>query len=180
MKERQIKMPLLLWSLAALLALGALWLAPRTAEAPDTPVSKADTVGEVRLEENSELIQTLTYTRCEHSVKRRLTAPPELYGKNLQQVEALYPEWRITAFSAKEVSMEKQPDLYCPDHLVIMPNGAGYVCVYENKYGDALMLSRETELKLDSLPAAAREEVEHGLGFSTAEEVEMWLESVES
>ena len=31
-----------------------------------------------------------------------------------------------------------------------------------------------------ALPAAAQEDVEMGLGFDTPEEMEMWLESVES
>lgn len=180
MKEKTLKNPLILLCFLALTAALALCLLPRSAADEAEPSSPADAVNEVRLSDRSELIQTFTYTRCEHSLKRRLTAPVELYGKNLREVEALYPEWRITAFSAAEVSMEKQPDLFCPDHLVLMPNAAGILCVFENKYGDALLLVRELELPLDALPAAAREEAEQGLGFSTREELEMWLESVES
>ena len=145
--------------------------------------SKADTqasAGSVVLSEKSEVYQTLTYTRCAHAVTRRITAPVELYGKTMEEVAALYPEWRITEFSAAGVKMERQPELFCPDHMVLMPDGAGYLCVYENKYGEAMALVRETEIAVSSLPAAVQEEVARGVGFSTAEEMEMWLEGVES
>ena len=168
---------------AAALALAAIVLllpASSTDSESMPPVSPADAATETTLSEGGELLQTFTYTRCEHAVTRRLTAPVELYGKNLKEVEALYPEWRITAFSPVLVTMEQQPDLFCPDHLVVMPNAAGMVCVFENKYGDALALVRELELKADQLPAAVQEEIVRGLGFSTAAELEMWLESVES
>lgn len=161
---------------AALLAAAAAVSLPHPAETPDAQASAE----RLTLEEDSELLQTLTYTRCEHTVTRRLTAPVELYGKTMEETAALYPEWRITEFSPKLVKMERQPDLFCPDHIVLMPNGAGYLCVFENKYGDALALVRELTLEMKNLPAAAQEEAELGIGFSTVEELEQWLESVES
>ena len=180
MKEKTLKNPLILLCFLALTAALALCLLPRSAADEAEPSSPADAVNEVRLSDRSELIQTLTYTRCEHSLKRRLTAPVELYGKTMEETAALYPEWRITEFSPKMVKMDRQPDLFCPDHMVLMPNGAGYLCVFENRYGDALALVRELELEVKNLPSAAQEEVEEGIGFSTAAEMEQWLESVES
>ena len=174
-----------MWTLSALaalcLALG-LMLTPRQSTAPGElpPAQAADSAMGAVLSEGSELMQTLTYTRCAHRVTRRTPAPVELYGKTRQEVEALYPEWRVTEFSEKLVRMEQQPELFCPDHIVVMPDGAGMLCVFENRYGDALMLQRELGIDLKTLPAAIREELEGGMGFSTAEEMEQWLESVES
>ena len=76
--------------------------------------------------------------------------------------------------------MEQQISLFCPDHMVLMPDSAGMLCVFENKYGDALALVNELNIAVSSLPAAAQEDVEMGLGFDSPEEMEMWLESVES
>ena len=167
---------------AVLIVLGAVYLSSSgtTADGELPPASEAGAVGETVLAPGSELMQTFTYTRCEHTVTRRVTAPAELHGKNLREVEALYPEWRVTAFSPTLVTMEQRPEIFCPDHLVVMSDASGRVCVFENKYGDALALVRELELTLSRLPAAVQEEVEYGVGFSTAEELEMWLESVES
>ena len=180
MKEnaKRPKPLLFVFSALALAAAIAVLMLPQSdaASEPDRQVSLAETV----LSEEGELYQTLTYTRCSHEVTRRLTAPVELYGKTLEEVAALYPDWRITEFSAAEVKMERKPDLFCPDHMVIMPDGAGFLCVYENKYGEAMALVRELGIPLSSLPAAVKEEAERGMGFSTAEEMEMWLEGAES
>ena len=163
---------------AAVLIASAALMTPASGEAPGMDAQAS--AERVTLSEQSELYQTLTYTRCEHTVTRRLTAPVELYGLDMEGVAALYPEWRITEFSPVLVKMERRPDLFCPDHVVLMPDGAGYLCVYENKYGDAMVLVHELETMLASLPAAAQEEARNGVGFSTLEELEAWLESVES
>lgn len=174
---------LLLLSAAVLLAIAAVTLlmpGANTAPGELPPAKQVGTADTVKVQEDCELLQTLTYTRCEHTVTRRVTAPVELLGKTLAEVEALYPEWRITEFGAKLIQMEQQPDLFCPDHMVLMPNGAGVLCVFENKYGDALALVNELDLQLAALPPAVQEEVTHGMGFSTPQELEQWLESVES
>lgn len=174
---------LLILSAAVLLAIAAVTLllpGSSTAPAELPPARQVDTADVVTVEENCELLQTLTYTRCEHVVTRRVTAPVELLGKTLADVEALYPEWRITEFAPKLIKMEQQPDLFCPDHMVLMPNGAGILCVFENKYGDALALVNELDLELSALPDAIQEQLEHGMGFDTPQELEQWLESVES
>ena len=176
----------LIWWLASVAVLAAIAVAillmPSTAAAPtdDPPFQAVDAAKEGVVAENCELLQTLTYTRCEHVVTRRVAAPVELYGKTLADVEALYPEWRITEFSPSLIKMEQQPDLFCPDHVVLMPDGAGVLCVFENKYGDALALVTELTLTLDALPASLQEEARHGIGFSSLADLEQWLESVES
>jgi len=174
-----------MWILSAVaalcLALGLMMIPGESAAPGELPDAQAadSAVGGV-LAEDSEMMQTLTYTRCTHTVTRRIPAPEELYGKTRQEVEALYPEWRVTEFSDKMVMMEQQPDLFCPAHIVVMPDGAGMLCVFQNRYGDALMLQRELGIDVKTLPAAIREELEGGMGFSTAEELEQWLESAES
>lgn len=146
-------------------------------EAPLHQVGGADTV---RVRDGAELMQTLTYTRCAHTVTRRVTAPVEVYGKTLEEVQPLYPEWQITSFSSSEVQMSQRPDLFCPAHLVLMTSPAGKLCVFRNKYGDALALEKELSTDVSTLPAAVQEELSEGIGFSTNEELSGWLESVES
>ena len=183
-EKRFLLRPFLLGLLAvsAVLVLSVVVLSPEKTASDDglPPVSEAGNGNETVLSAEGELMQTFTYSRCEHRVTRRMTAPAELHGKSLKEVEALYPEWRITAFSPTLVTMEQRPEIFCPDHLVAMTGEGGRVCVFRNKYGDALALERELELSADQLPAALQEELAVGVGFATAEELEMWLESVES
>ena len=165
---------------AALLIAAALLLTPSAATDELPHAEAAGQSGTITPQEGCELLQTLSYTRCGHTVVRRVTAPVELYGLPLADAEALYPSWRITEYGSGQIKMEQRLQMFCPDHVVLMPDGAGMLCVFENKYGDALALVSELNIPVKSLPAAAQEEVQMGLGFSTPEEMEMWLESVES
>lgn len=175
---------MLLMSVAVLLVAAAVTLllpspkAQPQAEQSESRLANAPSAATVA--EGAELLQTLSYTRCEHQVTRRVTAPVELYGKTLEEAQRLYDGWKITEFSPAMIKMEQRPDLFCPDHLVLMPNGAGRLCIFENKYGDALALVKELETDLRALPAAVQEELAQGMGFSSLTELEQWLESAES
>lgn len=160
-----------------LLAGGFLLMQREDQEEPSYQVGGADAV---RVRDGAELMQTLTYTRCAHTVTRRVTAPVELYGKTLEEVAPLYPAWQITEFSSSEVQMSQRPDLFCPAHLVLMTSPEGKLCVYRNKYGDALAVEKELGTDVSALPAAVQEEVSVGIGFDTDEELSGWLESMES
>ena len=179
--NRFLSRPLLMaLGVMALIAAAVLLMTP-SAATEDLPPTRTVTQADDALpQEGCQLVQTLTYTRCSHTVVRRSAAPVEVYGQPLSEVEILYPAWRITEFGSTQISMEQQMQLFCPDHMVLMPDGAGMLCVFENRYGDAMALVSELNIPFKSLPAAAQEEVEMGLGFDTAQEMEMWLESVES
>ena len=182
-KKQPFRSPLWLIGAAVLLiavAAALLWPSESLAPAQEEQTQSAAADQAARLEDGAELFQRFTYTRCNHVVTRRVTAPVELYGKTLEEAQPLYPEWRITEFSPKALRMERQVPLFCPDHQVLMPNAAGTLCIYENKYGDALALVSELSVAVSALPAAAQEEVQDGLGFSTLEELEAWLENMES
>ncbi len=148
--------------------------------APEEPLVQVAGTEVVRVTDGAEVLQTLTYTRCEHTITRRVTAPVEVYGKTLEEVQPLYPEWQITGFSAQEVAMTQRPDLFCPAHLVLMTGDDGRLCIYRNRYGDALALEKQLDTAASTLPAAVQEELEQGIGFGTEEALSGWLESMES
>jgi hypothetical protein len=176
----------LLMGLAAILLLAAVTLLiPSNLEPPTpatslAPADQAAAGTTLRVAEGCELLQNLSYTRCQHTVTRRVAAPRELYGKTLKEVQSLYEEWQITEFAPKEIKMFQQPNIYCPDHMVLMPNETGVLCVFQNKYGDALALVEELKTEVSALPSAMQEEVRRGIGFASLAELEQWLESAES
>lgn len=176
---------------AALLAAAVLLiigLYPRNAIAPEasgTPSveGQADPAGvaaSTKVEEGCELIQHMTYTRCGHELDRRIQLPQELIGKTREDVEAAYDGWQVTEFLPKRITMARRFDLFCADHLVLMPDSSGTLCIYQNKYGDAMVLTQSLDLSLDSLPDAAQEEIRLGKGFDSYSDLEQWLEGMES
>ena len=61
-----------------------------------------------------------------------------------------------------------------------MSDGAGVLGVYENKYGDGYALRSQLDIPLTDLPETVRETVHLGVGFATTQEIESWLETLES
>ena len=104
----------------------------------------------------------------------------ELVGKGRAEAEAAYDLWQITSFSATELAMEQTVEIYCPEHQVLMPDASGVLCIFENRYGDALALVRSLDTPLSSLPESLQEELRQGKGFDSVEELERWLENAES
>ena len=170
---------LTLLGMAVLLIVG---LTPRTAAAPDPRADAAQAGSQpgVILQADCQVIQHMRYTPCGHELTRRQALPPELAGKTRPELEATYDLWQVVSFAADQVEMEQALDMYCAQHLVLMPDESGRLCVFENKYGDALALVAETELLLSELPDSYQEEVRPGRGFDTREELDMWLEAADS
>lgn len=145
---------------------------------PETAQVRAD--AQMTTNADCQLIQHMTFTPCGHELTRRQTIPTELAGKDRQALAAAYDTWQITSFASAEVVMEQAMSLYCPEHVVLMPDESGLLCVFQNKYGDALALVKELDLLLSELPDSLQQEVHTGKGFSTIEEAEKWLEGAGS
>lgn len=170
---------LTLLCMAALMIVG---LTPRTANAPDAdpPAAQAGSDATALMTKDCQIIQTLTYTPCGHEIIRRQSLPEELVGKGRTALETTYDQWQITSFAPAEVRMVQALDMHCPEHLVLMPDDSGTLCVFRNKYGDALALVSEMNILLEELPDAVQEELRPGKGFSTQEEIDLWLEANDS
>lgn len=157
-------------------------LAPKStaddAAMPDTAQVRSDT--QQTTGTDCQLIQHITFTPCGHDLTRRMTIPAELAGKNREAVSAAYDTWQITSFASAEVVMEQSLALYCPEHVVLMPDDGGMLCVFQNRYGDALALVKELDLLLTELPDNLQQTIRQGKGFSTIEELEKWLEGADS
>ena len=118
-------------------------------------------------------------SRC-CSFFRRVQADQEYTGCTLQQMQQAYAEWDITSFSPAEIEMSRSLPLYCPDHLVVLPDGMGILGVYENTYGEGYSLRAQLDIPISALPDGLRETIHLGLAFPSAEEIEGWLETLES
>ena len=178
--RRQLILGMLtLLGMAVLLIVG---LTPRSASAPQTEPEAAQAGGDAALRLNAEcqVVQRMAYAPCGHELTRRQTLPSELAGKTRADLEAAYDLWQVTSFSPGEVTMERTLDLYCPEHYVLLPDDSGMLCVFQNRYGDALALVKELNVSLTELPDAYQEELRPGKGFDTIDALTQWLESIES
>ena len=132
------------------------------------------------VESGCTLLQTIRYTRCGHEVTRRIAADKEYQGADLKQMQQAFADWTITSFSANEIAMSCALPLYCPDHLVVLPDGAGVLGVYQNVYGDGYALQKQLEAPLSELGESVLETIHLGLPFESMQQIESWLETLES
>ena len=132
------------------------------------------------VEQNCQLVQTIHYARCGHEVTRRVAADKEYIGASLKQMQEAFADWSITSYAPTEIIMSCSLPLYCPEHLVVMPDGAGVLGVYYNEYGDGYALKQQLEVPISDLTKELMETIHLGLPFATMQEIESWLETLES
>lgn len=165
----------LLLALSLLMALAIIPLRDAAPQAAQTARDATQT-----LAADCAVIQQMTYVPCGHQVTRRTALPAELSGRGRADLEAAYGAWQVTAFSPAEVRMEQHLDMFCPQHIVLLPDESGQLCAWQNKYGDALALIRALGTAAAELPDAAQSEARQGKAFDTLDALEKWLENAES
>ena len=111
---------------------------------------------------------------CGHVVEREDAQPA--IGKTQAELEAAYGPGSVVSFAADAVVLELESAAYCPDHYVLkLEDGALTV----RKTGDDLQ--EEILLNLDvTLPPDAAAECEKGLCFDSLEDINVYLEGLDS
>ena len=174
----------LVWITAAAIA-AALLLLPRAAQAPvnekaeelpTPPAASAAGEGQ-RMAEDCRIIQTMAFSRCGHSVTRRVSAPDALTGADFSAAREYYDVWSIDSFSPGNVTMHREIDLYCPMHAVLSVNEAGEAVLTSNVYGDGMAVEKTYTLTLTDFGLEDRQALLRGIGFDSRAEAEGWLES---
>lgn len=166
--------------LCALALLLVVALTPAPTAGDFSPAAEADAGSSITLQRDCVLLQHMVFAPCGHEITRREALPQELAGKTRTELEGWYDLWRVTTFASDEVAMERTLDMYCPEHLVLMPDEGGLLCVWQNTYGDALSLRRELGVPVGDFPDDTQALLRAGLGFDTEEALLAWLENAES
>ena len=172
----------LLTACAAALAFG---LMTETAKAPEIapkmliatpPASVGAAEQKAKVAPGCEIIQTMAFTRCGHSVTRRVLAPDALTGADFAAVQDYYELWQLESFSPDRLEMRREIPLFCPIHTVVGVNEAGDAVLMRNMYGDGMAVVKDTARTLDGFDPDMREELLRGIGFDTEQQAEAWLQ----
>lgn len=170
----------------ALVAAALLFMIPEAAQAPGsdtagtdpTPAPAAEALENgVRLLSGCQIVQTMGFSRCGHSVTRRISLPSALTGADFAAAQAYYGLWQIDAFSVEQVVMTREIALFCPMHQVLTANEAGEIVLTRNVYGDGMAVVKNLGVSLSELAQDDREEMILGLAFDSEADAERWLEN---
>ena len=176
------------WLHGALLAAAAVFLAlgllTEEGKAPALPVpalepSLSPAVDAAKKSEKAaagcEIIQTMAFARCGHSVTRRIEIPQDLIGADFAAVQQRYDLWRVESFVPERIEMSRELPLFCPIHTVLGVNEAGMVVLSSNMYGDGMAVLRECSRSLEEFAPDEQSQLLLGLGFDSQEEALSWL-----
>lgn len=173
-----------LWSAAAIAALTLLLTMPRAA-APleregsfetEQTAKPADGARGERVEKGCSAIQTMLFSRCGHSVTRRVSVAEKVIGGDFAAVQSYYDVWRIDSFSPLSLEMSREIDLFCPLHWVVSGNEAGEIVLCRNRYGDGMAIEKTLDgYTLEQFSEQDRAAIRQGVGFDSEAEAEAWL-----
>ena len=178
------------WGMIALFVLMTAWAgeARRNRIAPDAPNQAAETrertesasesasEGGDTVRAGCEIIQTMGFTRCGHSVTRRVAAPSGVIGANFSEIQGYYSLWRVESFSPEQVTMTREIDLFCPMHAVLSVNEAGEIVLTHNVYGDGMAVDRTYPNSIGDFDEETQRKLLLGIGFDSPEDAEAWLD----
>ena len=131
--------------------------------------------GGVKLSKESEIWQTMGFSRCGHSVTRRIRAPESMIGADFAKTQSHYDLWQIEQFEEGQVIMKREIPLFCPMHQVLTVNEAGQVVLTHNQYGDGMAVIAVYDRFFAEFDASAQDELMLGMGFDSREDAEGWL-----
>ena len=173
------------WGMIALFVLMTAWAGETrrkriAAETPDAAAEtriSAESASEegVSVRSGCEIIQTMGFTRCGHSVTRRVAAPSGVIGANFSETQAYYSLWHIESFSPDQVTMTREIDLFCPMHAVLSVNEAGEIVLTHNVYGDGMAVDKTYPKSIGDFDEDTQRKLLLGIGFDSPEDAEAWL-----
>lgn len=140
---------------------------------PGIAQSAADTGGSV--EQNCEIIQTMGFSRCGHSVTRRIHPPEQLIGKDFAAAKQYYELWQVESFSQTRMEMKREIDLFCPMHVVLCANVAGEIVISRNIYGDGMAVEKTFDRNLSDFQEEIQDQLMQGMGFEEEADAIAWL-----
>ena len=124
------------------------------------------------------VIQTMGFSRCGHSVTRRVNVPASLAGGDFAAVRAYYDLWQIETCTPDQITMTREIPLFCPMHQVLAINEAGEIVLTRNAYGDGMAVVKAYPLHVEDVDEEARDALMAGKGFDSQADAEAWLASV--
>ena len=147
-------------------------LSPQVTEGAQNVLAQGDT-----LSTDCKVEMQCTYQKCEH-VKTYEIESSEVEGFTRDQLAVQYPECEITEFGPLGATLTCSVDGYCPDHYVLKRSG-DKLCIYQpqDRTGELVLYKEIEGMNASDL---GMEELEQGILFDDIEQIESFLEEIES
>lgn len=128
---------------------------------------------------NTLMVFKTYYTKCKDERIEERRAEDSEIGLNRQEIKAKFPNWEVREFSSPQVILTKELNEYCPNHFILKAKD-GIVVIYLPSDEENTERNIEKTQSINNLPSHVQEEIRKGLVLDSLEEVEYFMESLDS
>lgn len=155
----------------------AMLLSDQTLDDPEAVEAMADD-NQVLLA-NSDVKWEYYYIKCFHTEYIEAKADKNMIGKTGKEIATLYNA-QLVSFQSNKIVLRKEINYYCPNHFILKKDGEK-ISIYKPKSGSSdLELIKNTGFSFASLNDNLKKEVENGKVFDTLEDIEYFLEDLDT
>jgi len=120
------------------------------------------------------------YEKCDHTVTFEENIEIEKDKISQEALIARFPDSTVLNLSNTEALMEKRIRQFCPQHFILKSDNNS-VGIYKNKVGTDILIKQQTlSVQNDHLDDELRKRIEEGIPFESLEEIEGFLEDIDS
>jgi hypothetical protein len=129
---------------------------------------------------DTQLVFEKRYISCGHKRVEERQARDNEIGLSLQSIALRFPEWSIAVYTTERIVFTKEVNDFCPGHFVLKDRDGVVVIYMPSEAGDEYKSVEETQISTDALPPDVQSEIRKGLILDTLEDVEHFMENLES
>lgn len=130
--------------------------------------------------ENTLLVFERYYTACRDKRVEERRADGYEAGLSQQDIWLKFPGWDIYEFTAEKVVFTKDIEGYCPGHFILKDKDGMVVIYMPSEDGYEYKSIEETRIPTEMLPPDIQDEIRRGLVMDSIEDVEHFMENLES
>lgn len=154
---------------------------PKSETPAQTPIAEpVSQIGEASILPDTEVTMRYTFLLCGHTLEQHQTGGP-LIGNTLEDITTSFPDARVQELNGKRAIIERELERYCPAHILLFLDGAGNLCIShtdETDYEKDVVTTLTYDVS--GLPEEVISLLEEGMVFDSLEQVNAYLEDVES
>jgi len=155
-------------------------LYPRVMQTPENNVQTVDHIGRINILPDTLIHCTYRFTGCEHVIDRSID-PLVHVGQTKEEFLNEYRDTEIQSFSSERVQLRCLKQGPCPQHIMLRADETGQLSIYQTKE-DTLEVTNIQILSIfvAAFPSEIAEELYEGIVFSSLDEINEYLENIES
>lgn len=137
------------------------------------------TMSESTLNSDARLAFVNVFTKCGHKTYEYSPAG-EMSGYTRTELQNSSKSLRVVSFSPQEANIERYIDGYCPDHYLLKAKGK-VLSIFKTDINTLSLVEKmRVSFDLSKLEKDARDILEKGMIFGSLQEIEQYIEDMDS